>query len=68
MTKRLVDVDDELLARAQEILGTKTMKDTVNGALGETVRRQLWRRHIERLRTMEGLDLDDPDVMKSAWR
>ena len=39
MTKRLVDVDDEVLAQARRILGTETMKDTVNRALREVVRR-----------------------------
>ncbi|GHC89315.1 hypothetical protein GCM10007079_35170 [Nocardiopsis terrae] len=39
MSKVLIDIDDEALARASEILGTKTKKDTVNTALQETVRR-----------------------------
>lgn len=68
VTKRLVDIDDDLLARAREILGTSTMKDTVNGALDEVVKLDLRRRHLERLVSMEGLDLDDPDVMSGAWR
>jgi Arc/MetJ family transcription regulator len=33
MTKTLVDVDDALLARAQELLRTATKKDTINRAL-----------------------------------
>lgn len=33
MTKRLVDVDDELLREAQIALGTTGLKDTVNAAL-----------------------------------
>jgi Arc/MetJ family transcription regulator len=68
MTRRRLDVDDKLLEQAREVLGTRTRKDTVNAALDETVRRHLWRRHIERLKTMEGLDLHDPEVMKRAWR
>lgn len=39
MGKTLIDVDRELLALAQQILGTATLKDTVNGALREVVRR-----------------------------
>lgn len=35
MTKILVDVDDEALADAAEVFGTKTKKDTVNVALRE---------------------------------
>jgi Arc/MetJ family transcription regulator len=48
MTKRLIDVDDDLLDRARQVLGTGTMKDTVNAALAcavverrETVRAAL---------------------------
>ena len=37
MTKRLVDIDDNVLAEARAALGTSTLKDTVNGALHETV-------------------------------
>ena len=39
MTKTLIDVDNELLAQAQQILGGRTKKDTVNIALREIVRR-----------------------------
>ena len=61
VTKRLVDIDDDLLARVREILGTPTMKDTVNGALEEVVKLELRRRHAQQLATMEGLDHDEPD-------
>ncbi len=33
MTKRLVDIDDDLLSVARTILETATMRDTVNAAL-----------------------------------
>ena len=38
MTKRLVDVDDDLVDAASRLLGTATLKDTVNGALADAVR------------------------------
>jgi Arc/MetJ family transcription regulator len=38
VAKTLIDVDVQLLARAQRILGTTTKKATVNGALAEVVR------------------------------
>jgi Arc/MetJ family transcription regulator len=38
MSKTLIDVDDELLAWARQILGTRTKKETVNSALREIVR------------------------------
>ncbi len=68
MAKRLVDIDDALLERARNVLGVETMKDTVNAALQEVVRIDLLRRHADRLTKMEGLDLNDPDVMAGAWR
>jgi Arc/MetJ family transcription regulator len=68
MTKRLVDIDDELLAQATELLGASTMKEAVNGALEEVVLLAHRRRHADRLASMKGLDLDDPVVMSAAWR
>jgi len=68
MTKRLVDVDDELLDQARELLGAATMKETVNRALQSVIDADLRRRHADRLASMKGLDLDDPDVMSGAWR
>ncbi len=38
MAKTLIDLDDELLAQARQILGTDTKKATINGALREIVR------------------------------
>ena len=37
MTKRLVDIDDELLAITRQVLGTVTLKDTVNVAMKAAV-------------------------------
>ena len=41
--KTTVDIDKELASEAAEILGTRTLKDTVNGALREVLRSR--RRH-----------------------
>jgi Arc/MetJ family transcription regulator len=41
--KTTIDVDKMLAAEAAEILGTRTLKDTVNLALQEVVRQQLLR-------------------------
>jgi Arc/MetJ family transcription regulator len=68
VTKRLVDIDDDLLDRAREILGADTIKDTVNGALDEVIRLELRRQHAEQLATMRGLDLADDEIMSRAWR
>jgi Arc/MetJ family transcription regulator len=37
VTKRLIDVDDNLLERARAVFGTQTLKDTVNAALAAAV-------------------------------
>ena len=68
VTKRLIDIDDDLLARARAALGAATMKETVNRALTEVVKAELRRRHADRLATMRGMDLDDPEIMKGARR
>jgi Arc/MetJ family transcription regulator len=68
MSKRLVDIDDDLLKEASSILGATTMKDTVNQALESVVLAARRRRHADRLQAMDGLDLDKPKVMNQAWR
>ena len=68
VTKRLIDVDDTLLEQAGGVLRTRTMKDTVNQALAEVVRAELRRRHADRLVRMDGLEIDDSEVMAGAWR
>jgi Arc/MetJ family transcription regulator len=68
MTKRLVDIDDELLDQASAVLGASTMKETVNRSLEVVVVAALRRRHADRLQKMEGLDLARSKVMSGAWR
>lgn len=48
--KTTVDVDRKLADEAAEILGTKSLKDTVNGALREVVRQQLLRALAQEVR------------------
>lgn len=68
MTKRLVDIDDELLGEATTILGAATMKEAVNRSLEMVVLAARRRRHADRLEAMRGLDLAKPKVMSGAWR
>jgi len=68
MAKRLVDIDDGLLDQATEILGASTMKEAVNRSLEAVVTAAGRRQHADRLTVMDGLDLDDPDIMADAWR
>jgi len=70
MTKRLVDIDDEVLEQAREALGTKTLKETVNAALEESARAAR-RRSITRedlIRFAEATqDARNPKIMAKAW-
>lgn len=68
MSKTLIDLDDELLAQAAEFLGTKTKKETVNGALSEYVKFKLRMNFGERLASGGLPDLGDPELMAQAWR
>lgn len=70
MTKRLVDIDDDLVERARQALDTTTLKDTVNSALRESVRavdrRALTREDLKRFADA-ARDLQEPEVMAGAW-
>jgi Arc/MetJ family transcription regulator len=48
--KTTIDVDRELADEVAEILGTETLKDTVNAALSEVRRAELRRRLAARVR------------------
>jgi Arc/MetJ family transcription regulator len=68
MAKTLIDVNEEYLAAAQEVLRTKTKKDTINAALRTVAALAARRRDLKRL-TSGGLpDLEDADVMRAAWQ
>jgi Arc/MetJ family transcription regulator len=62
-----VEIDEHLVAAASEILGTKGIKATVQRALEEFVAQGARHRLVERLQTMKGLELDEPEVMERAW-
>jgi Arc/MetJ family transcription regulator len=68
MRKTTLVIDDDLIAEAREALGTTGLKETIDAALREAVNARLRREHFERLRSMDGLDLADPEVMEQAWR
>lgn len=70
MTKRLVDIDDDVLEQARRVLGTVTLKDTVNASLRDTVRsarrRAITDADVARfVRATD--DLRNPAVMAKAW-
>ncbi|MGH3666283.1 MAG: type II toxin-antitoxin system VapB family antitoxin [Egibacteraceae bacterium] len=49
-------VDDELLSQAQDALGTRGLKDTVDAALIEAVRARRRQRLLRRLEAGDGFD------------
>ena len=51
-----IEIDDELLSRAQAALGTRGLKDTVEKAFHEAIRRDLRQRLAARIETGEGID------------
>jgi Arc/MetJ family transcription regulator len=70
MTKRLVDIDDAILDEARLVLGTTSLKDTVNTALRSAIqsasRRSITDIDVERFVDATP-DLRNPEVMARAW-
>lgn len=70
MSKRLVEIDDEVLREAQRVLGTATIEETVaaalQGAIASAARKGV---DLESLRRFSraARDLGDPSVMAEAW-
>jgi Arc/MetJ family transcription regulator len=64
-----LEVDDALLEKARAALGTHGLKDTVDRALGEAVRRQRIERLLRRLKTGEGFDREllSPEGRQKMW-
>lgn len=68
MKKTTLEFDEELYDRTREALGTRGLKATVHRAFEEVLALQARRRAIQQLQDMDGLDLDQPEVMAEAWR
>ena len=49
-------------------MGTKGIQDTIDRALDEVLAVDARRSLVQKLRTMKGLDLDNAEVMATAWR
>jgi hypothetical protein len=61
-------IDERKYAEVKAVLGTSTLKDTVDRSFDEVLVRAARARSIERLRNMDGIDLDKRSVMEKAWR
>ncbi|KJL34174.1 type II toxin-antitoxin system VapB family antitoxin [Microbacterium azadirachtae] len=68
MTKRLIDIDDALLAKAMEVTGAVTKKAAVNEALAQVVRRGEALGYIDLLQSGIAVDLDDARIIDDAQR
>jgi Arc/MetJ family transcription regulator len=68
MTKVLIDIDDEALAEASELLGTKTKKDTVNTALRSAAQQLRRAKALARLAELGEAGAFDELLDKAAYR
>lgn len=66
MTKRLIDIDDDLLALAREFADAETIKGTVEEALRKLVRIESTLRHIDELG--DGLEPNATELLEDARR
>lgn len=66
--KTSFEVDFDKVETAREILGTRSLTDTVDAALGEVIKLQERQRLVELLFEPGALALDDPATMAGAWR
>jgi Arc/MetJ family transcription regulator len=67
VTKRLIDVDDEKLDAARAVLGTATLKATVDAALDEILALDRRRRALLAERGVNLDDLADAAGRRAAW-
>jgi Arc/MetJ family transcription regulator len=67
MTKRLIDVDDDKLDRVRTLLGTGTLKATVDAAFDEVLALDQRRRALLAERRIDLAGLADSDDRHAAW-
>jgi len=63
-----IEIDDDLLGKAREVLGTKGLRDTVEAALDEVVKAALREDLIRRLADPDGLDREALREAVRSWR
>ncbi len=67
MPKRLVEVDDEKVAAVRAVLGTRTLKATVDEAFDEVLALAERRRSLLAAHGIEQEALADPEARRAAW-
>ncbi len=66
--KTSFEVDFAKVDAARNILGTKSLTETVDGALDEVIKLEQRQRLVDLLFEAGALELDDPAAMAGAWR
>lgn len=67
MTKRLIEVDDAKLEAVRELLGTRTLKATVDEAFDEVLALAIRRGALLAERGVEAAALADGEARRAAW-
>ena len=67
MTKRLIEVDDDKLTLVRDLLGTNTLKATVDEAFNEVLALDQRRRALLAERGVDTATLSDPEARRAAW-
>ncbi len=67
MTKRLIEVDDEKLDAVRDLLGTRTLKATVDEAFDEVLALAQRRRALLEAGGADAVARSDPDARRAAW-
>lgn len=67
VTKRLIDVDDDKLAAVRALLGTRTLKATVDEALNEVLALDQRRTALLAEHGVDSAMLGDPEARRAAW-
>jgi len=67
MTKRLIEVDDDKLEAVRRLLGTATLRATVDEAFDEVLALDRRRRALLAERGIAVDPLADPDARRDAW-
>jgi hypothetical protein len=67
MTKRLIDVDNAKLDLVRSLLGTETLKATVNAALDEVIALDRRRRDLIQTHGVEMAEFADDSFRERVW-
>ena len=62
------EFDDHLFEHVRDAFGTTSIEEPIDGTPCEVMRVDARRREIRALAAMDGLDLEDEEVMVKAWR